>query len=338
VREPPSDDPSGHVTAIIRAGSIESVDVEGLANADSGEALTRGSLFYVGSLAKQFVAACAALLVEDGRLDVDAPVTTHVDDLPAWAEGVRVRHLIHHTSGIPDRHREGPPPPPRGVRSYGNREVMTRIRELDATAFPPGSRYEYSNHGYQLLGQVIAAIAGTSLASFARDRLLGPMGMSGSFFRDSESALPSAAARGHFEADDGRTYVEPSRFHAVGAGGLWTNADDLARWDAAFYDEGSITQRLIVRGALDDGTPIHYGWGVSIRSHRGQPIQSHGGSFPGWLAKMVRFPAQRTTVLVLANGERRDVSAEAFDIADELLADQLDPAAPHADETFDGVT
>jgi CubicO group peptidase (beta-lactamase class C family) len=214
---------------------------------------------------------------------------------------------------------------------------MRQIREIEALPFEPGTRYAYSNRGYQLLGQVVAAVAGQPLAVFARERLLDPLGMKESFFRDEASALPATAARGHFVADDGEVYVEPARFHAVGAGGLWTTADDLARWDAAFYEPDSVATRLTQRGALNDGTPIHYGWGLSMRTHRGQPIQSHGGSFPGWTSKMVRFPAQRTTVVVLANGDRRDVSAEAFELADSLLADHLDPMAPHADETFDGV-
>jgi CubicO group peptidase (beta-lactamase class C family) len=330
-------DPSGHLVAVVRAGSIASIDVDGMANRDTGRPLQRRSVFYVGSLAKQFVAACAASLVADGVLDTAAPVTSYVADLPAWATGVRVRHLIHHTSGIPDRDRGGPPPRPSGVRSYGNEQVMAEIRALGATSFPPGTRYAYSNRGYQLLGQVVAAAAGTSLATLAQERLFAPFGMTDSFFRDQQRALPERAARGHFEANDGGTYVEPARFHAVGAGGLWTTAGDLARWDAAFYDEATVAPSLTVRGSLDDGTPIHYGWGLSIRTHRGLPIHSHGGSFPGWTAKMVRFPAQRTTVLVLANGERRDVSAEAFELADRLLADDLDPAARHADDTFDGV-
>jgi CubicO group peptidase (beta-lactamase class C family) len=323
---------------VIRAGSIASADVDGIANADTGEALTRGSMFYVGSLAKQFVAACAALLVRDGRLDVEHRVTRYVGGLPRWADAVRIRHLIHHTSGLLDRDRSGPPPPPTGVGPSGNDDQLGRIRELPALSFPPGTRYAYANRGYQLLGQVVAAAAGTTLAAFADERVFEPLGMANTFFRDRERELPPAAARGHFEADDGRIHVEPARWHAVGAGGLWTTADDLATWDAAFYDDASIAPSLSARGALDDGTPIHYAWGLSVRTHRGQPIHSHGGSFPGWLAKMVRFPLQRTTVLVLANGERRDVSAEAFSIADDLLAEHLDRAAPHADETFDGVT
>jgi CubicO group peptidase (beta-lactamase class C family) len=325
------------VTAVIRAGSVDTVEVKGVANAETEQPLERSSVFYVGSLAKQFVAACIALLIADRALDPEAPVPTFVRDLPGWADGVRVRHLVHHTSGIPDREREGPPPPPSGVRAYGNDDVMRQIRAIEALPFEPGTRYAYSNRGYQLLGQVVAAVARQPLAAFARERLLAPLGMTASFFRDEQSALPDAAARGHFLADDGEVYVEPARFHAVGAGGLWTTADDLARWDAGFSEPGSVATRLIERGTLDDGTPIHYGWGLSMRTHRGQPIQSHGGSFPGWTSKMVRFPAQRMTVLVLANGEQRDVSGEAFALADRLLATELDPAAPHADETFDGV-
>jgi CubicO group peptidase (beta-lactamase class C family) len=330
-------DPSGRIVAVIRHGAIDELTVEGIARADTGEALRRSSLCYVGSLAKQFVAACASSLVADGAIDPDAPVAAYVEGLPAWANTVRVRHLVHHTAGIPDRDRGGPPPPPRGVRAIGNDDVMADIRALDATAFPPGSRYAYSNRGYQLLGQAVSAAARRSLADTAADRLFGPLGMTATFFRDRETPLPPEAARGHFVANDGGIYVEPARFHAVGAGGLWTTVDDLARWDAASYDEGSIASRLARRGALDDGTPIHYGWGLSVRTHRGLPIHSHGGSFPGWASKMVRFPTERTAVLILANGETGDVSADAFELADRVLADAIDPAAPHADETFDGV-
>src|SRR5262249_62054304 len=99
--------------------------------------------------------------------------------------------------------------------------------------------------------------------------------MTASFFRDEETALPPEAARGHFEASDGEIYVEPARFHAVGAGGLWTTVGDLARWDAAFYDEGSVASRLAERGTLGDGTASHHGWGPAVPTHRGPPVASH---------------------------------------------------------------
>lgn len=330
--------PGGHVSAILREGVLDDLESIGLANIDTLQPLTPDSVFYVGSIAKQFVAACVLLLADDGALDLEAPVGSIVEDLPAWGEQVRVRHLVHHTSGLRDRnHSMFPGVPVHGVPARGNDDELERIRRVQELAAAPGSEYRYTNRGYHLLGHVIARTSGSSVAELARERLFAPLGMRDSFFRDAPTPLPPNSARGHFEAVDGDTYVEPAAFHAVGAGGLWTTVGDLATWDAAFYDRSHVAPRLARRGSLDDGTPIHYGWGLSIRSHRGLPIHSHGGSFPGWNAKMVRFPTERTTVIVLANTERVDPSSMAFEIADRTLAHAIDHAAPHADDTFDGV-
>jgi CubicO group peptidase (beta-lactamase class C family) len=317
---------------------LTDVEARGPADTGTGTPLTRDSIFYVGSLAKQFVAACVLLLADDGALDVDAPVGTVVEGLPPWGNDVRVRHLVHHTSGLRDRdYSQFAGVPVTGVPARSSEQELDDIRRVSALAAPPGTAYRYCNRGYRLLAAVVARASGSSVAAVAHERLFEPLGMRDSFFRDTQTPLPDKAARGHFEAVDGNTYVEPAAFHAVGAGGLWTTVDDLATWDAAFYDETQVAPRLTLRGSLDDGTPIHYGWGLSIRTHRGLPIHSHGGSFPGWNAKMVRFPTERTTVIVLANTERVDPSSMAFEMADDVLADRLDRAAPHANDTFDGV-
>ena len=327
------------MTAIVRDGSLAHVAADGVANSDTGVELTADSIFYVGSIAKQFIAACALLSAEDGDLDLEAPVGSIVDGLPPWGDRVRVRHLVHHTSGIRDRdHIAYPGVPVGGVPAWDNEHELADVRSTTTLATRPGTRYGYANRGYHLLGHVVAQTIGTTVAHFAAARLFEPLGMRDTFFRDALTPLPPRAARGHFEALDGRTYVEPAAFHAIGAGGLWTTVGDLATWDAAFYDEAHVAPRLTRRGSLDDGTPIHYGWGLSIRTHRGLPIHSHGGSFPGWNAKMVRFPTHRTTVIVLANTERVDPSSMAFEIGDRTLAHAIDHAAPHANDTFDGVS
>lgn len=327
----------GRLVAVVHDGRVSTVDVVGVTDHGTRAALREDSVFYVGSIAKQFVAACVLLLADDGALGVDDPVRRWIPELPAWGDDVTLALLAHHTSGLP-------PPPyfsdgltPEGVPGYSSADRLARVLAIDALDRPPGTAYVYTNHGYTLLSEVVARAGGTSVAAYAHDRLFAPLGLTDSFFRDAETTLPDRAARGHFQATDGAIHVEPAAFHAVGAGGLWTTAGDLARWDAASYDAGHVASHITERGALADGTPIHYGWGVSVRTHRGQPIHSHGGSFPGWASKMVRFPAQRTTVIVLANREDLDVSALAFDTADEVLAGTLDPAAPHADHTFDGV-
>ena len=299
------------------------------------------AIFYVGSIAKQFVAACVAFLERDGALDLADPVSRFVPRLPAWSERVTIRHLIQHTGGVKERSREGPGVPADGVPAWGNAELLEALRQVTDLDFEPGSRYGYSNRGYLLLAEVVAAASGASLTGLARERIFEPLGMSDTFFRDGETPLPERALRGHYEADDGNVYEEPARFHAVGAGGLWTTVRDLATWSANFDEDrltgGWLPERLTTRGALDDGTPIHYAWGLSVRTHRGLPIVSHGGNFPGWESKMVRFPTERTTVIVLANREDLDVSSIAFRLADEALEGRIDPDQPHADDSFDGI-
>ena len=330
--------PSGSVAAIVRGKATEPILVTGEA---ALPASTADAIFYVGSIAKQFVAACVAFLEHDGALDLADPVSRFVPRLPAWADRVTIRHLLHHTGGVRERSREGPGVPVDGVPAWGNAELLEMLRGVADPDFEPGSRYGYSNRGYLLLAEVAAATGGATLADLARERIFDPLGMGDTFFRDGETPLPDRALRGHFEADDGHVYEEPARFHAVGAGGLWTTVRDLATWSANCDEDrltgGWLPERLTTRGALDDGTPIHYGWGLSMRTHRGLPIVSHGGNFPGWESKMVRFPTERTTVIVLANREDLDVSAMAFRLADDALQGRIDPTAPHADDSFDGV-
>jgi CubicO group peptidase (beta-lactamase class C family) len=327
--------PAGSVSAAVRSGSAIEIEV------DPGPGLAADHVWYVGSIAKQFVAACVALLERDGALALGDPVSRFVPRLPPWGDRVTIRHLVHHTGGVKERSRTGPGVPVDGVPAWGNEDLLDALCEVPDLDFEPGSRYGYSNRGYLLLAEVVAAASGTTLCDLARERIFEPLGMRDTFFRDRESPLPERALRGHFEADDGNVYEEPARFHAVGAGGLWTTVEDLAAWSANFEDDrltdGWLPQRLTTRGTLDDGTPIHYAWGLSVRTHRGLPIVSHGGNFPGWESKMVRFPTENVTVIVLANREDLDVSGMAFRLAEEVLASVIDPDAPHADDTFDGV-
>src|SRR5262249_12723317 len=121
---------------------------------------------------------------------------------------------------------------------------------------------------------------------------------------------------------------------------LWTTTDDLVRWSDELLDDGLtggwLAETLTTSGRLADGRPIHYAWGLSVRTHRGAKIVSHGGTFPGWESKFVVFPEQRTTFVCVANSEQLDVSSLVFNLADHVLADSLDPDAPHSGQTLHG--
>ncbi|MGE5227007.1 MAG: serine hydrolase domain-containing protein [Planctomycetaceae bacterium] len=334
----PAPSEPGFVMLVLADGEVVFRGVAGAADVSTRRPLASDAIFYVGSLAKQFVAACVALLWRDGALDPADPIGRYVPGLAAWGADVTLAHLTHHVAGLPPPVYGPEGLPPSGVPAHDTKDRLARAFTIEALEAEPGARYAYSNLGYVLLAEAVAAVAGEPLSAFARDRIFTPLGMGDSFFRDRPGPLPARAARGHFRAADGARYVEPARFHAVGAGGLWTTVDDLARWDANLgqdrLTDGWLSRQLLTRGRLSDGTSIHYAWGVSVRTHRGLPIVSHGGSFPGWVAKMVRFPDRGVTVICLANDEELDVSALTFRVADHVLAGSIDPSAPHADETL----
>jgi CubicO group peptidase (beta-lactamase class C family) len=316
------------------------VQGQGAANIATGAPLPDDSIFYVGSLAKQFVAACVAILAHEGALGLQDPIGTFVPDLPPWGERVHLEHLIHHTGGLPNTYRPSGGIDPSGVPAWGNEDLLREVRAIPEPMDEPGTRHVYTGDGYLLLSEAVARAAGTPLAAFARERLFEPLAMRDTFFRDAPTELPARAARGHFRATDGRLHVEPAAFHAVGSGGLWTTAEDLTTWAQNLMDDrltgGWLAETLTTPGLLADGRPIHYAWGVSVRTHRGARIVSHGGTFPGWASKLVLFPDLHVTFVCLANSEDLDVSSLTFNLADHVLADVLDPDAPHAAHTIHG--
>src|SRR6476620_4411502 len=169
----------------------------GSANIATDTPISDDAIFYVGSLAKQFVAACVALLARDGSLDLNEPIATYVPGLPPWGDRVHVLHLIHHTAGLPRVYRPSGGIDPSGVPGWGNEELMEEIRTIPDSGEEAGTRHLYTGDGYLLLAEAIAQAAGAPLANVARERLFEPLAMHDSFFRDAETELPARAARGH---------------------------------------------------------------------------------------------------------------------------------------------
>ena len=129
---------AGALEAVVRAGAIERAEVRGLADVRTGRPLAADSIFYVGSIAKQFVAACVAMLDHDGDLDLGDPVSRFVPGLPGWGDRVTVRHLVHHTGGVKERTRGRTGVPVEGVPAWGNPELLGALRSVRAARLRAG--------------------------------------------------------------------------------------------------------------------------------------------------------------------------------------------------------
>jgi CubicO group peptidase (beta-lactamase class C family) len=265
------------------------------------------SVAYAASLSKQITGACAALLQQRDLLDPDASIAEWMPELPPWCERVRVRHVIHHTAGLPD---VWPQMQGAGEADWTSAGVLAALADTARLDSEPGSAYAYTSVGYIVLAAIIERIAGSPFPAFARSRVFEPLGMKSSLFWTGPAAAPPTAAI--------TDLTRPAALSA-GDGGLWTTVRNLLRWNAALIDDKlGISSRLHTTGSLDDGTPLDYAWGVRVFDVSGQTVQSHGGNYGNATAKLIRLPDSAAHFAVLA----ADSSVERM----VALADRLQDA------------
>ncbi|HEY0001626.1 MAG TPA: serine hydrolase domain-containing protein [Actinoplanes sp.] len=277
--------------------------------AATGEPITAGTIVYIASLAKQITAACAALLVRQCRLDTGSFLAQWMPELPAWAATVRVRHLIHHTSGMPegvdfDELR-------RAQLDHTTAGILRALTRLDHLDSEPGTEFRYCGAGYICLAVVVERAAGRPLPEFAREHIFEPLGMVDSRYWSGPAPHPPGAAP---------TAAHPPAPLSLGDGGVWSTARDLLRWNAALeHDELGISALLHTPGQLDDGTRLDYAWAIGVRTRRSFCIYRHGGGWAGLSAQLVRVAGQGSGLVILALDDNQDRTARLVDALLEEL-------------------
>jgi CubicO group peptidase (beta-lactamase class C family) len=223
---------------------------------------------------------------------------------------VRVRHLIHHTAGLPD---VWPRLQQAGDEDRTSQAMLAALAESPQLDNEPGSEYAYANEGYICLATIVERISGVTLDAFARTHIFEPLGMTRSLFWAGPSPAPRTAAV--MPVQHGRAPL------SVGDGGLWTSVGDLLRWNAAILDDSlGIAATIHAPGSLDDGTPLDYAWGVHVFDASGQTVQSHGGDYGTATAKLVRIPARCVGFAALA----ADASVDRMTrLGDALLRESI---------------
>jgi CubicO group peptidase (beta-lactamase class C family) len=269
--------------------------------------LGAGSLVYAASLSKQLTAACLALLVRRGQVDLGSTLAGWLPELPSWAGGVRVRHLVHHIGALPAD-------PDVDALLGADRTTAGVVAALGAApppGRPPGTGFAYSNAGYVCLGVVVERAAGMPLPRFAAENVFGPAGMRRTRFWSGPTPAPPGA-----------TALEPARPAplSLGDGGAWSTADDLQRWARCLDQDGlGITGIVQAPGHLDDGTALDYAWGMSARQHDGVRLHGHGGAWAGLRAILARVPEEGVDLVVVATADRTERTVELTDALLDLL-------------------
>ncbi|MEO8432280.1 MAG: serine hydrolase [Acidobacteriota bacterium] len=297
-------DSPGCALAVVRDGRVVRARGYGMASLEHGVAITPDTVFDIGSVAKQFAAASIVLLSRDGKLSLDDPIRRHVPELPAWADPVTIRHLLHHTSGLRDYTNLLSLAGARSADVTTDREALEILSRQKGVDFPAGSGYRYSNTGYFLLSVVVERVSGRSLRDFARERIFRPLRMRSTEYMNDHRQIVPRRATGYSSRQEGGFRVAMSDWEQNGDGGLNTTVLDLARWDRNFEQPvvgGPEMLTEMLRPGVAAGKPIDYALGLRVGTDRGLRRVHHGGSWVGYRAEFLRYPEKRVSVFVLCN-------------------------------------
>ncbi len=330
----------GGAVGIMSEGEMVYERYVGFANLETKEAFSENTLSDIGSISKQFTACLIALLEEEGKLSIEDDIRDYLPEITNYANPIKVKHLIFHTSGIKDYEALESL---QGKHYFGehmtNEYVLTLMSKQKTLNFPPGSSYEYSNSNYILLAQIVARVSGKTLNEFAKEKIFDPLGMNNTFFHINQGEDFTHRSIGYQFTDEG--YSRPIyESHLVGDGGIFTTLSDLTKWDQNFYHNRlgkgrpALIRRMEYRDTLKSGELSHVAFAQFYTSHPfGENSWSHGGSGGGYRSFYIRFEDAQFSVIVLSTTDQKN----AFSLANEITQLFFQYKPSHTEPLADGV-
>src|ERR1041385_1624532 len=269
----------------------------GFANLEWQVPNTPTTRFRIGSITKQFTAASILLLEERGKLKIEDPVKKYMADAPAAWDKVTIFHLLTHTSGIPS-FTSFPDLPKRQLEAMTPQQLVDWFRDKPLE-FEPGTKWNYSNSGYVLLGYLIEKISGQSYADFVQQNIFTPLGMKDSGY-DSNSAIIVHRAAGYAPGKSGPVnagFVDMSIPFSAGA--LYSTTEDLLRWEEGLFGGKVLKPESLTKMT----TPFKqdYALGLGVSANDGHKMFAHDGGIEGFNTFLGYFPDDKLVVAVLAN-------------------------------------
>jgi CubicO group peptidase (beta-lactamase class C family) len=295
----------GVAVAVVHQGRVTARGY-GYANLEHMVAVTDETIFQSGSLGKMFAAAAVMLQVEDGKLALTDPVTKFYPDAPPSWSAITVRHLLTHTSGIPDYTTST-----FDYRKDYTEDQLAHLAFQQKLEFPPGSRWNYSNTAYALLGFIVRKASGRFYGDVLADRIFKPIGMTTARVISEEDVIAHRAAG--YRLVNGivknQEWVAP-KLNTTADGSLYWSLRDLVAWDAAVKNRAILKAeswtQILTPAVLNSGKTYPYGFGWSLEERGSQPLQEHGGSWQGFKTQLSRFLGDDLSIIVLANLAQAD--------------------------------
>jgi CubicO group peptidase (beta-lactamase class C family) len=288
--------------------------------------------FRLASVSKQFTAMAVMLLVHDGKLKYDEHLTDIFPEFPAYGRAITIRMLLNHTSGLQDYEDLMTQPDPKApveetqIQDAG---VLDLLEKQNSTKFPPGTKWEYSNSGYVLLGVIVKKVSGEPFPDFLHDRIFSLLRMNNTVaYVRGKNDIPNRAYGHSFENGTWKQTDQDSTSATLGDGGVYSSLEDFAKWDRALRNNALLTHDEMqpaftpvnvpgVEGP--NGAPAQYGFGWFLNPYKGHERMWHYGETVGFRTAIQRFTKNGLTVIILCNRADLNPTTLALQIADVYL-------------------
>jgi CubicO group peptidase (beta-lactamase class C family) len=292
----------GATVLIAKAGKPIYRKAFGMADLELSIPMAPENVFEIGSITKQFTAVSILMLMEQGKLSLEDPITKFIENYPTHGHTITVHHLLTHTSGI---------------KSYTGMEKWTQLWRNDMTPmemidlfknepmdFAPGMKWEYNNSAYFILGYIIEKVTGITYPEFIEKNIFVPLDMKNSYY-GSMSKIITNRAKG-YQKDKSFVNAEYlSLTQPYAAGSIMSTIDDLLKWNIAVNSYKLVKkeslQKAFTNYKLPDGKPTNYGYGWGLNDINGSATIEHSGGIFGYLSNAIYLPKEDVYVAVLSN-------------------------------------
>jgi CubicO group peptidase (beta-lactamase class C family) len=307
----------GLAVGIIKDGKVIKTKGYGYSNLELNIPVTTNTVFKLGSVSKHIIAVAIMRFIQEGKLQLNDPVTKFFADAPAHWGKITIRHLLNHTSGLI---RESPAFDAMATQTDS---MLIRAAYKDSLVFPTGSKWQYCNLGYFMLADIIRQISGKSFAEYMKKEIFEKNGLMATRVTTLEDIVYGRA--GGYVNLGKDTVVNALNYVALRPSGAFLSTiDDMMKWELLIQD-GKILSRdnwekmwgdTTKTGNNDGGVPFSYGYGWYVSTYKNREAVYHGGVLPGFRAMYFRLPDERTAIVVLTNSEPTNALPIAKGVAD----------------------
>jgi CubicO group peptidase (beta-lactamase class C family) len=322
-----SADSPGFAVMVIRDGEVIHSKGYGLADLEHRIPMSPQTSIRLASVSKQFTAFGIMLLSNEGKLNYDDSASKYIPELSKrFNTTITIRHLMNHTSGLPDYYDEVPKLFP-GEKMPTISDGAAVFAKWGETRFAPGDRFEYSNPGYEMLGLIIERVSGLDYPVFMEEKIFQPLEMNQSLVLDQPDVHFENRAYGYQKPKNKWIKHDLNRLNLMfGAGGIYTSLDDLVKWENSLVKGTLIPvsdiNEAFTPGILNSGEKTDYGFGWRINSYKGYKRFAHTGGWVGFRTMIARFPELKLTVVVLGNRGDQNTRILLDRVVDKFLEEK----------------